>query len=75
MLINLDYFFTIVEEALRRAAGEIRSGMTKKCSQIETVITLERSKVEQFEISQMSLNDRNCLAEKNETHWILKSKR
>ena len=49
--------------------------MTKKCSQVETIITLERSKVDKFAITQMSLNDRSCLAEKNETHWILKSKR
>eukprot|EP00095_Tigriopus_kingsejongensis_P008368 maker-scaffold856_size87843-snap-gene-0.17 protein:Tk08368 transcript:maker-scaffold856_size87843-snap-gene-0.17-mRNA-1 annotation:"hypothetical protein DAPPUDRAFT_95568" len=58
---------------IQELVSEIRSGMTKQCSQIETIIAIERSKVDHNEVSQMTLNDPKCLAEKNETHWIVKS--
>merc|ERR1712045_137529 len=46
----------------------------KKCNQEETLITLPIESLAKFDVTDMTLNDAACRAEKNLTHWILKTK-
>ena len=46
----------------------------KKCDQEETLITLPIEALAKFDVTDMTLNDAACRAEKNQTHWILKTK-
>ncbi|TRY62871.1 hypothetical protein TCAL_02037 [Tigriopus californicus] len=59
---------------IQHVVEEIRSGMTKQCSEVQTVLAIERDKADPHNVLQMSLNDPKCLAEKNETHWLIKTK-
>lgn len=64
----------VEQSYIKEVVGEIRSGMTKRCGQVQTIVAIERVKADSNNVLQMSLNDPKCLAEKNETHWFIKTK-
>ena len=48
--------------------------VSKKCDQAETIVTLPIESLAKFNVTDMALNEAGCRAEKNASHWILKTK-
>ena len=61
----------------RSKMEELRLGtyMIKKCNQKQTIVTLPLSKTNRLNVSGVTLNDPHCRGTKNQTHWILTTKR
>lgn len=53
----------------------VRASMLKHCSQSDTVVAVPRRVVDGLGVRQMTLGDKKCAADKNSTHWVLKSPR
>ena len=48
--------------------------MRKECDQAESIVTLPIESLAKFNVTDMALNEAGCRAEKNASHWILKTK-
>ncbi len=76
---------SVLEEALSKEEEEsrkdlareaVRRATRKHCSQSETVVSIRRTAaVERLSVDQITLTDPTCRADKNVTHWILRSPR
>ncbi len=73
--LSVYYLLALIVSAIVFMKEALRASMTKSCSQTDTVLALRRAVVDKYKVAQMTLNDPNCIAQTNETHWILKTTR